>query len=282
MRPHPQYPLSVRVSADGSTFAAWEPGLSPSGIRLLILDGQQARESYEHTSAGVLQPSFDGTLLFTGAGLYTADLKHVSPEQFRGMVCFPSYHPAYFLGYAQGNGIDASSSRSGAKLSLFTTGDKRLLVSLSDLDELNESGDPSTRAMRGTSGALPIDKRVHFFPSASLLVTVADTSDRLVLRRLDVTESLEKAGIDYLFVASIPPAAAVRGSALDYAISVKSKNGKVGYTLDSGPPGMAVALDGRLQWKVPEDQPAGPVGVVVTIRDASGQEIFHAFTVRVH
>ncbi len=45
---------------------------------------------------------------------------------------------------------------------------------------------------------------------------------------------------------------------------------------------MAVALDGRLQWKVPEDQPAGPVGVVVTIRDASGQEIFHAFTVRVH
>jgi hypothetical protein len=67
-RPHPQYPLQVRASADGSTFAAWEPGLSPGGSRLLTLQGDSAECRYEHSSAGVLQPSFDGNLLGSSNG----------------------------------------------------------------------------------------------------------------------------------------------------------------------------------------------------------------------
>ncbi|HWE96610.1 MAG TPA: hypothetical protein VG269_21805, partial [Tepidisphaeraceae bacterium] len=64
-RPHPQYPLAVRASADGSTFAAWEPGLSPAGIRTLSIHGATISARYEHTSAGELLPAVDGASLFT-------------------------------------------------------------------------------------------------------------------------------------------------------------------------------------------------------------------------
>ena len=79
------------ASADGTTFAAWEPGLSPSGIRTLTLDGMNAHSRYEHNSAGALLPSDDGSLLFTSTGIFSTDLKPVSAEQFRNTLCIPSY-----------------------------------------------------------------------------------------------------------------------------------------------------------------------------------------------
>lgn len=283
-RPHPQYPLQVRASADGSTFAAWEPGLSPGGIRLLTLDGDTAKYRYEHSSAGVLQPSYDGNLLFTGAGLYSADLKPLSADRFHGIVCIPAYHPAYFLGFDRQNRIHGHNTRNSRnraenpKLSLYTTGDKRLLVSFTEFDELN---DPQETPFNRFN-SLSIDKRVHFFPTANLLVTVASTRDQLVLRRLEVTAALEKAGIDYLYVASLPPPpAAARGSKFTYAIAVQSRQGRLQFALDSGPEGMTLSADGKLQWNVPADQAANHEAVIVTIKDASGQEIQHSFNIAI-
>ncbi len=100
-----------------------------------------------------------------------------------------------------------------------------------------------------------------------------------MLHRLDLTAALEKTGIDYLFVTSLPPASATPGSTLSYAIAVQSRRGGLRYTLDSGPPGMTLSDDGKLQWSVPAGQPAGRQGVIVTITDASGQEILHAFDI---
>ena len=100
----------------------------------MTLEGDTAKCRYEHSSAGVLQPSYDGNLLFTGGGIYSADLKTVLPEQFRGVVCFPSYHPAYFLGFSgQGRGFNPRRTAETAKLSLYSTGDKRLLISSRNL-----------------------------------------------------------------------------------------------------------------------------------------------------
>ena len=93
-RPHPQYPLQVRASANGSTFAAWEPGLSPSGIRILTLEGDTAQARYVHNSAGALQPSFDGSLLFTGVGLYSAaDLGPLPPNASAASSSLPTIPP---------------------------------------------------------------------------------------------------------------------------------------------------------------------------------------------
>ena len=274
---HPQYPLQVRASADGSAFAAWEPGLSPSGIRLMILEGDSAQSRYEHNSAGILQPSYDGSLLFTSTGVYSADLKPLSPEEFRGVACFPSYHPAYFLGVSGGDRIGGSSREEKTKLSLYTTSDRRLLVSFTDFSELN---DPRESPIN-SRGPLNLDKRVHFFPTANLLVNIPATRDRLVLRRLDVIAALEKAGIDYLYVASLPPVTAAPGSNFTYAIAVKSRRGGVRYKLDSGPEGMTLSSDGKLHWSVPAGQPTGRHGVIITIEDASGQTVLHSFNIAI-
>ena len=48
-----------------------------------------------------------------------------------------------------------------------------------------------------------IDKRFHLVPQAGLLITIPNSHDRLVLRRLDLDEALNRAGRDYLVVASL-------------------------------------------------------------------------------
>jgi len=274
--PHPQYPLKVRASADGSTFAAWQPGVSPGGIRVLTLQGDIAHSRYAHDSAGVLQPSYDGRFLFTETGIYSADLRPVAAEQFRGLTCFPCCHPAYFLAYSGENGFhNPTVPTEKPKLSLYATGDKRPLLSFTEFEELS---DPSQSPFDG-QGPLAIDKRIHFFPAANLLVTIPPARDRLVLRKLDLTAALEKAGIDYLYVASLPPATAERGGTLTYQIEVKSRRGGVRCTLDSGPEGLTLSDDGKLLWKVPSGEPSGQQGVIITIRDSSGQEIMHTFNI---
>ena len=76
-------------------------------------------------------------------------------------------------------------------------------------------------------------------------------------------------------MASRPPAA-VPGKAFDYPIAVKSKKGGVKYKLDAGPDGMAISPTGRVTWDVPADF-AVEVSVIVTVSDATGQEVFHTF-----
>ena len=267
--------LQVRAAANGSTFAVWGPGLSPSGMRIVTLGSGAPQWRCERRNAGLHLPSYDGSLLFARAGIYSANLKPVSPEPFQGVACFPCYHPAYFLGFSGQNRSFNANSAGKAKLSLYTTSDKRLLVSFTEFDELNG---PQESFVAGRE-PLTIDKRVHYFPTANLLVNVSAARDQLVLHRLDLTAALEKTGIDYLFVTSLPPASATPGSTLSYAIAVQSRRGGLRYTLDSGPQGMTLSDDGKLQWSVPAGQPAGRQGVIVTITDASGQEILHAFDI---
>jgi hypothetical protein len=61
-------------------------------------------------------------------------------------------------------------------------------------------------------------------------------------------------------------------------LAVKSKKGGVRYKLESGPAGMALDGNGRLTWRTP----AGTEGdVLISVRDQSGQEVFHTFKVEV-
>jgi hypothetical protein len=148
---------------------------------------------------------------------------------------------------------------------------------LNDLDELSDVQEPPF----GDRGKLSIDKRVHFFPTAELLVTIPASRDELVLRRLSVIESAEKTGGDYLFVTSLPPRTAAAGQSYDYVLSVKSKRGGVRCTLDSGPEGMTVSPEGKVHWPVPADETPTHASVVISVSDASGQKLVHTFKVAV-
>ena len=37
----------------------------------------------------------------------------------------------------------------------------------------------------------------------------------------------------------------------------------------------------RLTWKVPANQKPGPASIILTLSDASGQEVFHSYTLKV-
>ena len=273
--------IQVRASANGGTFAGWGNNGSPSGLFFWNIDGDAMRDHYEHVSAGCASPSYDGKLVFTGAGgIYSANLRRQTFEQLHDATYLPACHPAYFMGFSGVNrlGTRGRPENLKPKLSLYTIGDKRLLLSFNDLDEISDVQE----SPYGRTGALSIDKRIHYFPTANLLVVLTESRDQLVLHKLDLAAAMEKAGIDYLYVTSTPPATASPGSTLAYQVEVKSRRGGVHCTLDSGPEGMTVSDDGKLAWKVPAGQSNDRQGVIITIKDASGQEIMHTFNLAVH
>ncbi len=53
------------------------------------------------------------------------------------------------------------------------------------------------------------------------------------------------------------------------------------YKLESGPPGMTVTPQGMLRWPVPATFADKTADVIVSVKDGSGQEIFHTFALSV-
>jgi hypothetical protein len=167
------------------------------------------------------------------------------------------------------------SDGSAPRINVYAAADRQKLLSLGEFPEL------AGRDIRWARTGMTLEKCLHLIPAANLIVTLAPSSDELILRRLDVTAAMDKAGIEYLFITSMPPRVAQRGHTYAYPIAVKSKRGGVQYTLDSAPDGMTLSAEGRLEWKVPETAPLRKAGVIVTVKDASGREVYHAFDVAV-
>jgi serine protease Do len=264
--------IEVSASADGTAFAAWAPTVMPTGLRLIILDGTIASSYYDHADAGALLPANDGSMLFTSTGILSPNLKPISKEIFGGIQFAPSMSPAYFIGLKSEEYRTALRGKSNKipSLNVYTSGDRRLLITLPDFPELAPPGD-------GFPRSIGIDKRVFLIPQANLLVTLPEAQDELFLRRVNLLTELEKSGVDYLFVAGLPARVTQKGQLYQYAIDVKSKRGGVIYKLETGPSGMKVNAAGVLSWSVPKT--ADPqASVIVSIRDASGQEIYHSFT----
>lgn len=267
----------VRASADGSAYAWWTAGSSPSGIRLLMLRGSSARGLSLHETGGLELPSYDGSLLFTTGRVFTSALKPIQSEHLAGLQGVPTDHPAYFMGVRfAGDDLSAMKMSKGvARASLFASSDRRLLFSLPLLDELNGE-DCNLYA----NHALSLEKRLHLFVANNLLLTIGRSTDELVLRKFVVADELEKSGVDYLFMDSIPPLTANKGLRYVYTPRPRSKRGGVKIALESGPEGMKL-VEGRLVWEVPAHFSDNAASVILLIGDASGQEIYQSFVVEV-
>ena len=101
------------------------------------------------------------------------------------------------------------------------------------------------------------------------------------MHKFDLEAALAQSDVDYFLVTSSPPRSVKRGETYAYSVAVKSKRGGVTFNLDSGPKGMEISKTGEIKWQVPADSMEGNQDVILTLRDASGQDIFHTFTVRV-
>jgi S1-C subfamily serine protease len=259
--------VQLRASLGGELFAAWSTMHSPAGLLSFAWKDKKTVEfHYDHADTGYIAPGPDGKTLFTKTGsLYDESLKQVGGELGKNCSYVPSTVANYFVGLE------------GNRAMLFVTRTTAPLVVLGELNEF-----PATSGSRPNFNNTPdliADKRIQFIPQANVLVTVPPDKDYIVVRRINPVELLKKSEIDYLFVESLPVTEARKGKAYEYSMKVQSRKGKVKYELSGGPDGMTISREGRLTWDVPPEFEGDDVTPIVLVKDASGQEVFHTFTV---
>ena len=263
--------MHFRASPDGTVFGAWATSQSPSGLNSVVVQNGTLTGYYNHDSVGSIVPGPDGTL-FTTRGLFTPQLKKLTSGGLGGT---PAQHGPFYLSLNNASSWPPRSYQTPAKkpsATVHVLGDPRPIVTLSDIGIPAPSRSP-TRLAPSTS--VDSDKRLFFSPDAELIAYLPTENDRLILTKFDITAALNKADLDYLFVASRPPVA-VPGKPFEYPIDVRSKRGGVKFVLSAGPAAMRVDPKGRVTWAVPADF-TEPQSVVLTISDSSGQETFHTF-----
>ncbi len=270
-------PLHMRASPDGTMLLGWAGGWA--GLAMAIFDGGLqvgTYDKFEFSLGAFALPSSDGRLIFTPWAIVARDLTAAKvPELQHKAYLVPAHEPGYFLAL-RGSGAlpnspygpEGAVNLPGVSAVDFYTDDRKRLFTLSDCDELKAGSN------------LYWERRVHYYPRAGLLLTLAKLAgnDRLVLRRIDLVEQLEKSGVDYLLVTSGPPPAKA-GKLFSYRLGIRSKRGGVKVKLESGPSGLKASSDGLITWAIPAGFGESEADVLLTISDASGQELFHNFKI---
>jgi hypothetical protein len=259
--------IFLRASADGRTFASQANGFG-GGTQACVWSNGRLRK-YGGNGGTNPVPAEDGHALYSADGLYSVDLRRLAGA---GTRCLPAEHGPYYLTVASPRPLPRRGAAT-TTLSVCLEGDERPFATVTDEGLPADDGpvrDP-----------LPADRRVHLIPDAKLLVTIPPGNDRLILRRFDPEQELEKSGFDYVIVTSRAPTAAKRGGEYAYQLAVKSKKGGVSYRLLSGPPGAAVDAGGKVTWRVPANFAGPTADFAVEISDHAGRDNRHAFRIDV-
>jgi hypothetical protein len=273
------HPGFTRVSANGAVFGTWDPGSSPQGLQSYVIVGNQLKSHYQHQSMGHITPGPDGKILYTASGRLTHECQPIGgAAENKTDYVIPSVQGNFYVTLQMADRFGGNKNATN-NLSLHIGGDSRPLLHVNNV--IQTGNDPIGAINRWDREKFGNDKRFVFIPDADLLVVVPFSNDRLELRRVNIGETLEKSGIDYLYVVSRAPDAVQRGTALSYKLSVKSKKGGLKYKLDAGPAGMKISKTGVVVWKVDADHPIGEESVLLTVSDSADQEVFHSFKVRV-
>lgn len=254
------------ASGDGSVFAAWKSNQSPVETSSFVREGDTVKR-YEGGELMHAIPGPDGKAVYTAKGVVSRTLSRGDRDDATYGYCLPAVRGDYFLS------LTTATGGKGGGFTVYLRGLKQAVAKL-DKVEHGLSFDGWDRESFGPW------KRVFFVPDAKVIVVLPVSNDQVVLHKFDAEQALEKSGLNYLLVTSQPPAEVNPGATFTYAIKVKSKSAKVAYQLDSGPRGMTVSADGVVTWAVPADA-VGDQDVILTVKDAAGQEVFHTFTVRV-
>jgi hypothetical protein len=277
----PNMECRIRASADGRLFGLWRSSTSPAGFLTIALDGKTVESYYDHADYGALSPGPDGRLIFTGlGGVREPGGKPVVrvPEGAGPRTMYlPTPDPLYFLAI---DGLQVYGNQQPAAIGIAVqlSGSDTPVVRLNGLGEMDEL--PRAQGQNRWRD-LPLDRRFFWVPSANLLITIPPSNDQLVLRRFDVAQALEQKEGDYLLVTSPSTVSAKAGQDFKHQVAVKSRKGSVTYSVSSGPDGMAISPAGEVTWRVAPKYEGEGLDVVLTIGDASGQEIFHTLRIRV-
>lgn len=259
-------PLQMRVSADGAMLIGRGGGWA--GCDVAFFDRGEQVGAFDkipfwdaHNASAL--PSADGRYVFASGTVLNRALVATEWAGGKDAYAVPALEPGFVLTLHGAGKVGQQSppNRAPAAVAVYNE-DRQKLFFIKGLDEV-------------VTDPLPWEKRIFYYPKSGTLITLGTGKDRLVLRRLDLTEELNRSGADYLAVTSCPPEA-VAGKAFDYQIEARSKQGGVKFKLEAGPDGMKVSADGKVTWGAPTDLDKS-VSVAVTVSDGSGQETIHSF-----
>lgn len=276
-----------RANGDMSRITEWATSHTPSGIYLYTQTEDGYRLQGNHSSAGHLAIGDDGHI-YTGFGnvmdlVSRAEGSFTDPigsiGQVEGSSLFPGIGGQFFLGLQ----LDGS-------LSVYQSGETTAMCLLEPFPDWAPPHPPEKlprpkQRQKQSPGmleqwiqsTLTLDKRIVFVPAAGQLIFLSTTNNRLIQRRFDLKDALDKTGQDYLLVLSSPTLRLKAGAQWDYQVAPLAKHGPVTFQLDQSPEGMSISPAGALAWKVPGGI-QGRAQVVITVMDSKANVIRHRFT----
>lgn len=259
----------LRAVPDGSAFLAWQNNWS---FRMTPMSGL-IEGRCPPQGGHMLLPSLDGRTVFSAHRRLDDNLRVVEAGE-RDTLLLPSYHPSFHIALRGAKNWAIGDYKSAVlTFSVHSTQSSRQLLEREPFPELL-AGAPTKARL------LSLEKRVHLFPQADLLVTVNAEGNKAVLRRIDVTDLMTQANVDFLMLESLPPLQAFRGERWEYQPHVRSRKGDVQVLVRRGPKGMS-ADNRSVVWVVPSDFPEDEADVSLVVKDASTQEVLQTFRIQV-
>ncbi len=264
---------AISVSADGKTFCG---GSSFNGRPYEVM-------RFDNDSLSVLKtpdvhdhggrwaaPSGDGSLLLRSpSGAYYYDMTPIPMEKDGDSTLVPTEDPRYLLNirmFDRGRNLQPS---------ICSAADMRSILKLAPFVSIHQEHDYDTRFRIGG------EARLRYLPQHNLIACLPSERDRVLIRKFDLKEALDKTGEKYLFVNSKPNAFVKVGETFEYQITTLSSSKVKSYSLDAGPPGMVVDSGGKVTWTV-DARPTGSVStVVIQTENADGKLYSHAFRLHV-
>lgn len=174
----------IRASGDGRVFTLWATSHNPEGLNCLVRTGNSVSCQYQHMGCFHLIPSADGQMLFTGFERLNQTLAPLVDRgpggggfREKGPLLIPALQDGYYLSIEPD--VEFLQPERGSSVSVHRADTGQRLFQVPGLDV----GVQDERHHRSDSA---YDRRLHFIPSAKVLIFMPTGNDRLVLHRVDV------------------------------------------------------------------------------------------------
>jgi hypothetical protein len=184
----------------------------------------------------------------------------------------PTVDPRYFLAVQFGTG--------NVQCQICNVADRRTVYTLRNFEDMAVTGD--TDEQQAIRNRLETDRDSSFWllPDLKSFVTLNWDRQRMTIYPFDLEKVLQTQGAPWLYVTSIPPLNAVRGSTLSHQFRALSSFDQVEYSLESPVEGMSLSLTGELTWKVPVGFEQDSVRILIRAK-ANESEAFAQFELTV-
>jgi hypothetical protein len=193
---------------------------------------------------------------------------NAADPQKQNVLVLPTADPALTLHVQHGQGMMPQRGQPGASISLVLPGGSEPLR----IDGPQDLGQ-NWLWFNNNQERLTADKRLTIDAASQRLLVIPPENDRIVSRKLDLDGAFNR--LDGAPVVTSPTLVwATSGQEFRHQIKARSRRGGLTFRLSGtlAPPGLSVASDGVVTWKVPSKSDGTEATAVVTIRDAGGQE----------